>query len=189
MGGPFNADVVQGKYLTGEHGYMILRRRLDSVGDGTGVTNMATVADEYFLAPGTTEDFLVNTMRIIIEDTGDFPWDEFAATGGALANGCVLKIKQANTNGVLTDVHDFGYGADSIKLNADFLSLGNVSLSIDSAGRSILTCDISFKELLGYPLRFQGKEGYRLSFKIQDDLSGLDRMEIWIHGLAGTMRP
>lgn len=185
MGGPMGSVTTQEIKFAGDNGIYFLRRRMDNVGDGSGIKNMAAAADEYFLVPGATDDLIINTIRIVMQDVGDFPWNEFAATGGALATGCSFKVKTLD-NDVLNDLIDFMDG-DTITLNSQFLSLGNTTLVEDPAGISVLTCDIDFNVLLGYPLRLHGNRGQLLSFEVADNLAGLTSLEIWVHGMMGSI--
>lgn len=184
-GGPLDASSVMDIEKTGEEGFRILRRRMDSAGDGSGTKDMAGVADEYMIAPATTEDYILHSLRIIIEDTGLFAWDGFAAFGAALAQGILLKVKQLS-GARMIDVVDL-LDDDPITINSDLLHIGTVSLS-SVPGRSVITCDVIFKELLGYRVRLNGKSKNFLSLETQDDMSALDRMQVWVHGLRGRSR-
>lgn len=184
-GHPLSKETIDEASAYGDTGAKVFRQRMDTVGDGSGTKDLSGVADEYFIAPVSGEQIIINAMRIIIQDTGDMPWDEFAAEGGALATGCLLKIKQVNAPTNITVVVDLTDGAP-IVCNADLLSIGNVSLSSGGAGISILTCDVDFRELLGYPLRLNGTDNQVLSFEVKDNLAGLDKMEIWCSGLEGV---
>lgn len=182
-GGPINSQTIYETEKVGDNGYRLLRRKMDSTGDGTGTKEMATTVDEYFISPASTEDIIINTIRIILMDDGDFPWDEFAALGSSLSNGILFKMKE-NTSSGISDLKDL-MDNSPIQQNSDFLSLGNVSTSIDPSGLSILSCDIDFRKLLGYPIRLKGPESKVLSFEVQDDFSNLTSLVVWVQGLVG----
>jgi len=184
MGGPLGSITSQEIGYVGDNGQYFFRRRMDSVGDGSGVKNMAAAADEYFIIPAGDDDLIINSIRLIMQDVGNFPWDDFAASGGVLANGCLFKIKTLD-NDVYHDLMDFMDGSAIID-NSDFLSLGNVMVVEDAAGISVLTCDIDFRALLGYPLVIRGQFGQLLSFDVRDNLAGLTNLEIWVHGMQGS---
>lgn len=166
--------------MIGEAGISYLHQRLDSNGNGTGTMDMATTADEYYIEPAATQVATIETLRFIMRQSGDFPWEEFAATTGALATGCLLKIKQNNA-GLFTVVKDLLAGT-VIALNADYLHFGEVSTSISTSNDSVLVATFNFRALLGYPIILYGDRHYLLSFETQDDLSALESFECWASG-------
>jgi hypothetical protein len=166
--------------MIGEQGISYLHQRLDTVGDGSGTKDMATTADEYFIEPAATQVAYIETLRFIIRMSGDFPWEEFAATTGALATGCLLKIKQNNAS-TFTTVKDLLTGT-AITINADFLHFGEVSTSISTSNDSVLVATFLFRQIMGYPIILRGDRNFLLSFETQDDLSALTSFECWASG-------
>lgn len=174
-------DVILEQKTVGEIGQSLLHTRLDSNGDGSGTKNMGTTADEYYHKPASDRVAIIETARIILRQTGDFPWEEFAATGSALSTGCLFKVKQDN-QGTLTDIKDL-LDDVPITMNADFLHFGEVSTSLSSSTNSILVATLQFRTLLGFPLSLRGDKNILLSFQTQDDLSAVASFELWINGI------
>jgi len=71
---------------------------LDSVGDGSGTTEMAAAADAYFVTPGANEFIELARVLVYMEDNGKFAGEKYTATA-ALADGIV--ITKENAGGVL----------------------------------------------------------------------------------------
>jgi len=70
----------------------------DSVGNGTGTTEMAAAADDYFIVPGANELIEVARILMVMEDNGKFAGELYTAAG-ALSTG--IKITKENAGGVL----------------------------------------------------------------------------------------
>ena len=70
----------------------------DTVGNGTGTTEMATIADDYFIVPGANELIEVARILMVMEDDAKFAGEKYTAAA-ALSTG--IKITKENATGVL----------------------------------------------------------------------------------------
>jgi hypothetical protein len=182
--GAINEETIRLARRVGIEGTGILRTRMDSVGDGSGTKEMAAAADVYYTLPASSEVYVIDRIQIIMKDDGSMPWEEFAATAGVIANGLRFKVIRQTASGDhdVTDLLD----NEPIIDNAGFFRLGIVSRSLSGgAGQSILSCQISFPDLIGYPIRLDGEFGDGLMFEVRDDLSGLQSFEVWVNGATG----
>ena len=162
-------------------------RQLFSVsGIGTSTTDMATTADEYFIFPAAGEIFLVEKIKIVVEDSGDLPNNKFASFAAALVNG----IKFNMVEGEITAYNEFTdyLGGLTLKQNSDFVALGEVTHSIDIVGLSVLVCEIDFRKEFGFPIFLDGDTNFGLLFETQDDMSALDRMYVIASGNSYVSR-
>jgi hypothetical protein len=158
------------------------RQLFSTNGVGGGTTDMAAAADEYFIFPAAGDLNLVEKIKIVVEDDGDLPNDEFAAMGSALANGIIFKLIQGEITSY--DVFTDYLGALTLKQNSDFVALGNTTYSIDVTGVSVLVCEIDFTKEFGFPIFLDGDNNFGLLFKTQDDMSTLERMYVIASGVA-----
>jgi hypothetical protein len=78
-----------------------LDRLIDTVGDGTGLTEMAAIARDYFVRPGPNELVHVGRLLMVMEDNAKFAGEKYTAAG-ALTNGIVITLE--NPAGV---IHNF----------------------------------------------------------------------------------
>ena len=70
----------------------------DTVGNGTGTTEMATIADDYFIVPGANEFIEVARILMVMEDDAKFAGEKYTGSA-ALSTG--IKITKENASGVL----------------------------------------------------------------------------------------
>lgn len=152
----------------------------------TGTTDMATTADEYFILPASGDIYVIEKIKIIVEDDGDFPNEEFAALGSALTNGINFKLIQGSVSSynAFSDL----LGGWTLKQNSDFASLGELTYSIDVTGTSVLVCEINFPKELGYPLMLNGDTDFGILLETQDDMSNLERMYVIASGITQSSR-
>ena len=65
---------------------------IDSVGDGSGITNMAGAADDYFIRPGADEFISISRILLCMEDEGRFSGGGYSGAG-PLANGIEITLE------------------------------------------------------------------------------------------------
>lgn len=186
MGNGWSKENIEEHKMMGVDYKDFWRQLFSTVGDGTGTTDMAAAADEYFILPGSSSVYVVEKIKILVEDSGDLPNDEFASTGGALANGIKFELIQGDVTN--KNVINSYLGGVLIKQNSDFTLLGEVTYSIDIAGLSTLLCEIDCVKEFGFPLFVDGEHNYGLRIETQDDLSGLDRMLVMVSGIQKDVR-
>ena len=75
-----------------------LDQLISTVGDGTGVTNMAAAAADYTVTPGANEVVNIARLLLIMEDAGKFAGEKYTAAA-ALTTGII--ITKENASGVL----------------------------------------------------------------------------------------
>ena len=150
----------------------ILLRYLDSNGDGTGIKDMATTADTYFIKPPSGETFLIETINFTIQDNGLFPLDEYGSMGAALATGLLFRV-QRQPVAASPEVEELDL-LDNVPItkNEDLSLLGVVTVTVNGV-LGLLSLFIDMKKLFGGPLRLNGKRGDTLELVVQDDLSSL----------------
>jgi len=155
-----------------------IHKVLDSVGDGSGTTNMATTTDEYFYKPLAGEVF---EMHKIIITWSDATTPTHALYGGitALSTGCLLKVLN-DTEDKLDLLH-----TEVIKDNTDLArhstwwnifsaaSVGLGSFVIDFGNRPVTIVNDG--------------DNQRISYNVQDDLSGLLKHTVAVIGFAASV--
>ncbi len=148
-------------------------RYLDIVGDGTG-TKQAAVdysggAEEFFIAPPSGDDFVIQQFAMVIADTGSFDGDFFAATAGLLSIGLAIAVTDA-VPVVQINLLD----GIPIKRNSEIFNIfSRVVLNDLGSGRKILHAVIDF-DSMGFPLELDGGINDRLMVTLNDDFSLLD---------------
>jgi hypothetical protein len=156
----------------------LLQRKLDTVGDGLGSTNMnvdgSSVIVPFKLKPGPTQVFRVSAWRLIIEDSATFDVGGWGNNGGTpLTNGLLMRILN---NGVPYDMQL------SIKSHADVAVIAD---SFDhyafGSGNNFVIARRSFLNT-GQYIRLDGATGDELIMYVRDDLTFLVRQEIFCTG-------
>ena len=71
-----------------------LDQLVDSVGDGSGITDMATIAGDYFVKPGLNELMQISRLLLVMEDDAKFAGEKYTGSG-ALSTGIVITKEDA----------------------------------------------------------------------------------------------
>jgi len=139
----------------------IISQYLDTTGDGTGTTNMATTADTYLFAP--TRECAISRMLIYIEDNAQVVAGNYGGLS-ALTNGCsVTQVSGA----VTLNLH----GQNTVKKNADWARLCyDVSYTTFGSGNDYVQARWTFAKS-GLPLLMES--GDTLNFVVADDLTSI----------------
>ncbi|TFH43608.1 MAG: hypothetical protein E4H01_11825 [Lysobacterales bacterium] len=74
---------------------------IDTIGDGSGISNMARVADNYFIRPSPSQEIELVRINIVMQDTGKFAGEKYSVAG-ALTTG--ISITKKDETGIL---HNF----------------------------------------------------------------------------------
>ncbi len=162
------------------------RQLFSDDGTPTGTTDMATTADDYFIYPASGDIYVVEKIKIVVEDDGDLPNDEFGALGAALTNGITFRLVQGDDT-AYNQFTDF-LGGLTLKQTSDFVALGELTYSIDITGLSVLVCEIDFRKEFGFPIFLDGDNNFGLLIKTQDDMSNLERMHVIASGVSKDAR-
>lgn len=186
MSSAWSKETVSELKLTGVDQKNFWRQLFCSLGTGLGTTDMSAAAAKYYIYPPDGDTYIVEKIKIVVEDGGNFPNDEFGGLGAALANGIIFKIVQGNTTA--QDTFSDMLGGLTLKQNSDFVMLGEVTYSIDVTGLSVLVCEIDFTKEFGFPIYLNGNDDFGLMFQTQDDMSGLTRMYVLASGIAQDSR-
>ena len=75
-----------------------LDRLIDTVGNGSGLTEMSALAADYFVRPGPTEFMEIARVLTVMEDNAKFAAEKYSAAG-ALGTG--IFITKEDASGVL----------------------------------------------------------------------------------------
>ena len=155
--------------LMGSPVHDVLTRLLDTVGDGSGTTDMATTADIYYLTPPEGQIYIVENIFINILDDAALDIDGWGGIA-ALASGCKFNIFRGSSS-----ARDLTAGAPL----QDHLQLGRYAkLEIETdAGGCIVHAHFAIPTI-----RLDGDAGESLVFEVQDDLSSLVRQEVSVTG-------
>jgi hypothetical protein len=139
----------------------IISQYLDSVGDGTGTTDMSTTADTYFFAP--TRPCVISRMLIYIEDNASVVAGNY---GGLSALSTGVSVTQVSGSETL-NLH----GQVTIKTNADWARLCyDVDYTGFGAGNQYVHVRWTFAKS-GIPVEMES--GDTLNMVISDDLTNL----------------
>lgn len=156
-------------------------RVLDTVGDGSGDTNMAVNGSatpvEFKIKPDFPGQVTISQICVLISDIGNFRADRFGSLSSALANGIDIRVRNpAKTYTRLT--------AKPIKTNGEWLQLADrfelfekgfglnylqicIDLHIAQDSEIVCVCSRTKDELV---------------VTISDDLRGLTSMEVFVRG-------
>jgi len=155
----------------------VLHQFLTLAGDGTGThefTQDYTTPDDVFIAPAAGEIMVVESLKLLIADSGAFTSSGFGQ-GAALTNGLEIKHMTDHTTPVL--VKDFT-ASQHIKTNTHLFSMG---FDVDESFTGALA--MGGPQLFGATLQFGGEHGGLildnanadfLGVFMADDLTGID---------------
>ncbi len=147
---------------------------LDSVGDGSGTTEMATTADEYMYKPSV--NVIVERLLIGMESTTRMSPDEYGDLT-ALSNGIDVTAKYANGD----VLHRFTIQPIKATWHWGLLAGSDVQPSAFEAGSDRILVRWTLSKA-AYPFRLLGTEGQYFSFNVRDDLSGLTSHLVSLQG-------
>ncbi|MEW8120070.1 MAG: hypothetical protein AB2792_23160 [Candidatus Thiodiazotropha sp.] len=143
---------------------------LSTSGDGTGTTNAngdySSSVTEFYITPSGNDPYNVSRVIIGVEDTSGFQAQEYGNLGSALTNGIEVKC---------IDEHDRVFNdltaGIPIKTNAQWAAACfDAELKTWGAGDELLGVRWTFAKA-GVPVLL--KPGERLSFLLNDDLTGI----------------
>jgi hypothetical protein len=150
---------------------------LDTVGDGSGTTDMSAAADTYKFTPTSGRGWAkIAAIKLFIMDGGAFQEDFYGHLGAAIVNGCTCKIvKQAGG-----DELDL-IAAGQFKDNADMRRSGwTFEVQTFAAGNNWVVA--VFRPPVDFDRALVVYEDEELEFDVQDDLSGLVAQNVVIFG-------
>lgn len=161
---------------TGTQGILFVKR-LGTIGDGTGVTNMnvdgSIVPVIFKIKPPIGEIWRIATWNLYIQDSGSFDATRWG-NGLILTNGVLPRVK---IDGITQNLLDF-----PIKNTGDIAALaGTVTPLAIGVGDEILTAIWSFINQ-GQYLRLIGDNEDELQLVIQDDLTALNMQYVQVLG-------
>ena len=150
-----------------------INQLLSTVGDGSGVTEMATTAAVYQIIPASNEIYKLERMLLYIEDLS-FRADFYGATA-ALTNGII--VTKEDGSGVIDTLTP-----EPIKklYHWGLVSGIDVETSTDP-GNDATIIRWTFSKG-GGPLILDGRLGHFLKFNVQDSLAALDSQLANIQG-------
>ena len=143
---------------------MRLDRLLSTVGDGTGVTEMAAAAADYFITPGANEKMEIARILVYMQDNAKFAAEKYTAAG-ALATGIV--ITKENAGGVLHT-----YTPQPIKVIGHWGLLAGVDVLLTdfTTGNDMFLIRWTLSKA-EHQTRLDGSAGEFLRVKVQDSLA------------------
>ena len=143
-----------------------LDQLIDSVGDGTGVTNQARQASDYFVIPHVQEVLTIVRVLIYIEDDAKFAGEKYSGAT-ALTNG--IKITKNNSDGI---IHDFT--PLPITKFAQWALLAGVDVILTDFTTGNDVCAVRWTlDKAGYPVSLDGTKGEFFKVSVRDSLAGL----------------
>lgn len=136
----------------------------DTVGNGAGTSEMATIADDYFIVPAANEIVEVARILMVMEDNGKFAGELYTAAG-ALATG--IKITKENADGVLHD-----YTPQPIKKIGHWGLLAGVDVILTdfTTGNDIFIVRWTLSKA-EHKTYLDGRKGEFLKFEVNDTLA------------------
>lgn len=154
-------------------------RLLDTVGDGSGSTEMAGASAVYFCKPPHGKKYTLSRVNVYIEDNGKFRGDRYGSSA-SLTNG--INVTLYGTSGSL-----FCYTPQTIKKIGHWHLLAGVDMYFTNfpVGNDIVAVRWSFWKGSGYMV-LDGNKGEFLEFKVQDDLSDLVSHLAQIQGIQNN---
>ena len=156
----------------------VIQQFLSTVGDGTGVTEMATTPATYKIVPAAGVEYRLERMLIKIVDAAKFSGDQYFGVGAALTNGILVAVKDAS--GTITN-----YTPAPIKTSADWglLAGPDVALTDVTAGEDMLIIRWTFAKG-GGPIILSGDDGMWLEMQIQDTLAEATSHQATVQGVS-----
>jgi len=173
---PYGMEQAAKQRLLGDPEHEIFFKLLDTVGNGTGVTDMSTTADVYFTRAPAGQIYVIDHITLTILDDAAIDIDGWGGLA-ALTNGCLFTLQRKETAAVTAyDIFDFTGGV-SLKDHAQLGRLGELNFTTDAGA-----CLIQLHVALGSPVRLDGDKGESIVFETQDSLTALVRQEVAITG-------
>jgi len=152
-------------------------RLLDTVGDGSGLKNMARVADNYDIIAPADKVIIISRMLVSYQDTvGGLP-SEYADLGVPLTNGIDVQIIDDDNSTVIVDLTD-GLG---VKFNAAWgvFCYDHKRVDYGTVPDDLFLTRWTFAKS-GKPLKLTA--GQRLRIAVGDDLTGLISHYVQVQG-------
>lgn len=155
-------------------------RLLDTIGDGMGLTEMASASNIYRCVPPIGKRYTLSRVNVYIEDNGKFRGDRYGSST-SLTNG--INITLYDTSGSL-----FCYTPRTIKKIGHWHLLAGVDMHFTNfpVGNDVVAVRWSFWKGSGYIL-LNGNKGEFLEFAVRDDLSDLVSHMAQVQGVQGSI--
>ena len=168
-----NIDTSVEKYLHHENR---IEQLLDTVGDGTGTTDMVSGSGVYKIVPPIGEKYDLFRMNVYIEDSSKFRADRYSGAG-ALSNGVDITIQDTSGSicrltplpitkighwnllaGIDTFVTDFSIGNDMVAVRVTF-SRGGGNILLDGNKGQFFQVNVQddLSDLVSHLIKVQGK--------------------------------
>ena len=156
----------------------LLYQRLDTVGDGSGTTNMnvdgSVTAVTFKIEPAPGELYKIARVMIFVEDNGTFDSDKWG-NGIVLANGFNFKLQR---NGVTTDLIGFG-----IKTTGEMTSIcHDIDHRSFGTGNEFVSFRWTFTKAGSTINLYNGDE---LQLVVNDDMTDMIKMYVHAQGIYG----
>jgi hypothetical protein len=168
---PYSEESAARHKALGSPNHAELVRHLDTNRIGTGTTSMNTTADVYGIKPPSGIIYVIDAIRISFSDATALVASGFGGLA-ALANGCLLEIREDPGGSPEQSVRDLTLGAP-IKTHVQLAAMGPTEIYSGAAD-----CLVQSAVAAGAPFRLDGNRGESLVFAVQDDLSGLTEMGV-----------
>jgi hypothetical protein len=173
---PYGEEQIQKARSMGSPEHEILTRLLDTVGNGSGVKNMAAAADEYFLTPPAGSIYVVERVFINILDASAVDIDGWGGIA-ALVTGCKFEIRRQEAAASPAIVARDLTGGETLKDHIQLGRYARLDIQSDAGGCTVQA------EYAVPTLRLDGDRGESLVFETQDSLVALVRQEVCVTGL------
>lgn len=143
-----------------------LEELFDTVGDGSGQTEMAAASNIYKVVPPLGIKYFVNRINIYVEDVPKFRGDRYGSSA-SLTNG--IDITVHNGSGSI-----FRYTNSPIKRIGHWNLLSGIDMFFTDfpSGNDIAAVRWSLDKS-GDPLELNGNDSEFIQIKVQDDMSDL----------------
>jgi len=164
----------------------LLNRYLDTDGDGSGTKNARgtyLAATDFFLAPGTEESFVVESLTIKIEATGALSAADYGTLPALAPTGIGLYHDKGPAAGGLIDLLD----GITITRHYEWLTLPHKAPHVDTTPLGGVTTNFFLAEIcFREPLILVGKYAQALRVRLPaEDFSGLDGHYFLARGTVG----
>ncbi len=169
LGDPWVAAHDTPRFIANESN--VVSAYLENGGSRAQNVDGSVTAVEFSYTPPTGHDFLCQRAMIYMEDSTNFASGIFAGLGGALTNGWLMKINgfsafTARDNAELA-IHMFDISGNTIFGKDNQTLIGRFSFNKFTNGGDGITI----------------RDGMTISTVVQDDLSGLDRLNVMVQGV------
>lgn len=149
---------------------------LDTTGDGSGTTEQAAAAAEYFYKPGPGVVAVLQRLLIGMQSSFRMDPDEYGDQA-ALTNGIKVTIKDSSG----TVIHDFTPNPITVTWHWGLLAGSDITPSAFQAGADAILIRWTFTKA-GYQVTIDGDKGEYLSVNIRDTLAGLTSHLMQVQG-------